>query len=75
MPLSHYRRKSSLSAATNCVTVRLASGGLVEVTDSKNDHMTALLFTQAEWVAFVEGVRAGEFDYSDIAVKPQLADL
>lgn len=45
----------------NCVEVR-ASGEEFEVRDSKNPAAGTLMFTQEEWVAFVAGVKAGEFD-------------
>jgi hypothetical protein len=36
-------------------------GGQVAVRDSKNPTGPALVFTAAEWTAFVGGVTAGEF--------------
>lgn len=55
-------RKSSRSnqQGGNCVeTATLPDGGRA-VRDSKNPDGPALLFTPAEWAAFVEAVRAGE---------------
>ncbi|MEJ3655671.1 DUF397 domain-containing protein [Actinomycetes bacterium KLBMP 9759] len=55
-------RKSSFSGSNNeCVEVRRGKHA-VEVRDSKNPHGYVLRFTTAEWSAFVDGVRAGEFD-------------
>lgn len=34
----------------------------MSVRDSKDAAGPALVFSLAEWVAFVQGVRAGEFD-------------
>jgi hypothetical protein len=45
----------------NCVEVALL-GGQVAVRDSKNQLGPVLLFTLAEWAAFIEGVRDGEFN-------------
>ncbi len=55
--------KSSLSAAnSNCVEAARLSDGHVGVRDSKDPHGGVLLFTPAEWTAFLGGVRNGEFD-------------
>lgn len=45
----------------NCVTVRFTDEG-VEVTDSKHPDTPPMFYTRNEWVAFVLGVQAGEFD-------------
>ncbi|WP_199515960.1 DUF397 domain-containing protein [Nucisporomicrobium flavum] len=58
-------RKSSYSngnGGSNCVEVALQGAGGVAVRDSKNPHDATLLFTAAEWDAFVAGVKDGEFD-------------
>jgi len=55
-------RKSKRSGQTgNCVEVAYFDTG-VAVRDSKNPTGPALVFTQAEWEAFVGGVRDGEFE-------------
>lgn len=55
--------KSSRSyGAGECVEVRDIGGG-IGVRDSKNPNGPQLSFTRAEWAAFVEGVRSGEFDH------------
>jgi hypothetical protein len=57
-------RKSSRSGNNGqCVEVR-DRGDAIDVRDSKNPSGPALLFTAAEWDAFVSGVKAGEFDPS-----------
>lgn len=55
-------RKSSFSgsAGTNCVEVAVANGW-VAVRDSKQPAGPVLVFTWAEWTAFVLGIRVGEF--------------
>ncbi|HSX02386.1 MAG TPA: DUF397 domain-containing protein [Candidatus Saccharimonadia bacterium] len=55
-------RKSQLSGAIgNCVEVAFVDHH-VAVRDTKDRDGGTLLFTQAEWAAFVGGVRNGEFD-------------
>jgi len=54
--------KSTFSASTNCVTVRI--GEDVSVRDSKDLSEHHLVFTHDEWRAFIAGVKAGEFDLS-----------
>lgn len=54
---------SSFSGGGNCVEVDLARrDGLVAVQHSRRRDEPPLLFSQAEWLAFVDGVKAGEFD-------------
>jgi hypothetical protein len=55
--------KSSLSFANgDCVEVASLADGQIGVRDSKDAGGAVLRFTQAEWRAFVGGVRNGEFD-------------
>lgn len=55
--------KSSLSADTgNCVEVAHLPDGATAVRDSKHPDAAHLTFAPGEWVAFTEGVKAGEFD-------------
>ncbi|HTR95923.1 MAG TPA: DUF397 domain-containing protein [Trebonia sp.] len=55
--------KSSLSAYQgNCVEVAGLASETIRVRDSKHPRRAVLNFTQAEWDAFVGGVRNGEFD-------------
>ncbi|MBG0815573.1 DUF397 domain-containing protein [Planomonospora sp. ID82291] len=57
-------RKSSRSGSNGgqCVEVADNLPGVVAVRDSKDPDGPKLLFTPAEWRAFVGGVKAGEFD-------------
>ncbi|GGS62552.1 transcriptional regulator [Planobispora rosea] len=55
-------RKSSRSSLGNCVEVSRLSGGQIGVRDSKAPEAAALVFTPAEWEAFIAGVKDGEFD-------------
>jgi len=55
-------RKSSRCGSNTCVEVAKV-GDEYLVRDSKNPQNGALAFTPAEWVAFVEGVKADEFSF------------
>ncbi|GAA0406224.1 DUF397 domain-containing protein [Acrocarpospora corrugata] len=57
-------KKSSYSDSTggNCVQVARHAGGFA-VRDSKNPQGGHLYFTPDEWNAFLNGVKAGEFDH------------
>jgi hypothetical protein len=44
-----------------CVRVAKRSG-VVALRDSKNTEETTLYFDREEWIAFIAGVKAGEFD-------------
>jgi Domain of unknown function (DUF397) len=61
-------RRSTLCGPGGCVEVAPLGKGLVAVRDSKVDEGPVLVYTPDEWIAFVEGVKAGEFD--DVAVTP-----
>jgi Domain of unknown function (DUF397) len=56
-------RKSNRSgpSSDNCVEVAFVDGAIA-VRDSKHPDGPVLLFTQAEWDAFVAGAKGGEFD-------------
>jgi hypothetical protein len=45
----------------NCVEVAFIDGAIA-VRDSKDPTGPALLYTRAEWDAFIGGVKDGEFD-------------
>jgi hypothetical protein len=59
-------RKSSFSFSnSNCVEVRTFGDGYRSVRNSRYPGTELRGFTPAEWEAFTEGVRAGEFDIPD----------
>jgi hypothetical protein len=62
-------RRSSKSGpfSDNCVEVGL-TGDLFAMRDSKNLEGPALLFTRAEWDAFLAGVALGEFTPEALAI-------
>lgn len=56
-------RKSSLCGSTTCVEfAQVENGTKIAIRDSKNPDKDPLVFTPAEWEAFAEGVKKGEFD-------------
>ena len=55
--------RSNGSGGNNCVEVAFLDTA-VAVRDSKDRSGPALMFTQAEWVAFVDSAKDGEFDLS-----------
>ncbi|MEV4703647.1 DUF397 domain-containing protein [Actinoplanes sp. NPDC049316] len=56
-------RKSSKCANGTCVEVARVGDDTYLIRDSKQPEAPALSFTKEEWVAFVEGVQAGEFQF------------
>lgn len=56
--------KSSYSGPTggNCVEVAFLERNGVAVRNSRRPDSQPLVFTQAEWDAFIRGARDGEFD-------------
>ncbi|MEU4419325.1 DUF397 domain-containing protein [Actinoplanes sp. NPDC024001] len=55
--------RSNGSGGSNCVEVAFLDQGIA-VRDSKNRTGPALMFTPAEWTAFVDSAKDGEFDIS-----------
>jgi Domain of unknown function (DUF397) len=57
-------KKSSFSGPTggNCVELAHLYGGQVAIRNSRHRSGAALLFTAAEWDAFLAGAKNGEFD-------------
>jgi Domain of unknown function (DUF397) len=58
-------RKSSFCDSGACVEVA-AIDEVIAVRDAKAPNGTVLQFTRPEWRAFVDGVRAGDFDFDPI---------
>lgn len=59
---SEWRKSSLSSGSDNCVEVAFSADGHTGVRDSKHRSGAILVFTSAEWAAFVGGVRLGEFE-------------
>jgi Domain of unknown function (DUF397) len=54
-------RKTSYCASGECVEVA-THNGLVVLRDSKRPGGSVLVYTPDEWLTFVRGIKAGEFD-------------
>ena len=54
-------KDSNGNGGNNCVEVAFLNAG-VAVRDSKDPTGPALMFTEAEWAAFVSGAKKKEFD-------------
>jgi hypothetical protein len=57
-----WRRSSTSNATGECVEFAVLDGGHVAVRNSRDPQGPALVYTPAEISAFVDGVKAGEFD-------------
>lgn len=56
-------RKSTRSGANGqCVEVALNLPGIVAVRHSKRPEAEVVIYTEAEWQAFIGGAKDGEFD-------------
>ncbi|GAB2613255.1 hypothetical protein Aab01nite_69310 [Paractinoplanes abujensis] len=55
-------RRSSRCTGGNCVEVAKVEGGYL-IRDSKNPDLAPHSFTEAEWQAFVAGVKADDFTF------------
>jgi hypothetical protein len=56
-----WKKSRQSSGSDNCVEVADTGGGVL-VRDSKHPQGPVLAFTPAEWRAFVDGAKDGEFD-------------
>lgn len=54
--------RSRACSADGCVEVAHLADGGVAIRDSKNTDLPAHVFDREEWVAFLAGVKNGEFD-------------
>jgi len=55
-------KSSASNGATQCVETSSIRADEILVRNSRDPEGPILSFTKAEWVAFVAGVKAGEFD-------------
>ncbi|GAA1330114.1 DUF397 domain-containing protein [Pseudonocardia xinjiangensis] len=56
-----WRKSSKSGASGNCVEVAVLDSGDFAVRNSRHPAGPALVFTRAEWSAFLGGVENGEF--------------
>lgn len=56
-------RRSSFCGSGGCVEVSPLRDGRIAVRDSKDLTVPQHFYTPAEWTAFIQGVKAGEFDF------------
>lgn len=61
IPGADWRKSSFSGYQGNCVEVAELDSGDVAVRNSRFPEGPALVFTPAEWTAFVSGVEIGEF--------------
>jgi hypothetical protein len=59
--------KSAKCSFGNCVEVCCLGPDAFHMRDSKNRGQAALVFSDAEWRAFVAGVKHGDFDLPRLA--------
>jgi Domain of unknown function (DUF397) len=59
---ARWRKSDRSSAQGNCVETAKLAGHEVAVRNSRHPEGPALIFSQAEVHAFLEGVKGGEFD-------------
>jgi len=57
-------RISSWSQSGNCVELAVHQSGVL-LRNSKHRQGAHLEFTATEWTAFIAGVKAGEFDFTE----------
>jgi hypothetical protein len=57
-----WRKASKSGQNGQCVEVAFLDGERIAVRDSKDPGGPVLSFTAAEWDAFVDGAKGGEFD-------------
>jgi Domain of unknown function (DUF397) len=62
LPDARWRKSARSSAQGNCVELARLSGSQVAIRNSRHPSGPALVFTEAELDAFLEGVKDGDFD-------------
>jgi Domain of unknown function (DUF397) len=68
LPGAAWRKSHRSSPSGECVEIACLPAGQVAVRNSRHPLGTVLIYTHAEMLAFVRGVKEGEFD--DLLVLP-----
>lgn len=58
-----WRKSSHSNGATNCVEVAPLADGSVGVRHSRRPGEAVIVYSRAEWAAFVAGVKDEEFEF------------
>jgi len=58
-----WRKSSHSNGATNCVEVAFLADGTVGVRHSRRPDAEVIVYSRAEWAAFLAGVKAEEFEF------------
>ena len=58
-----WRKSSHSNGATNCVEVALLPDGTIGVRHSRRPDAEVIVYSRAEWTAFLAGVKAEEFEF------------
>jgi hypothetical protein len=56
-------RRSTYCAGGGCAEVAARPDGTVAIRDAKHEHQPEQVYTREEWIAFIRGAKAGEFDF------------
>ncbi|WP_024799426.1 DUF397 domain-containing protein [Nocardia sp. BMG51109] len=62
VPVTNWRKSSFSGPDGHCVECAPLPDTAVAVRNSNRPHDGTLVFTRAEWAAWIRGCRAGEFD-------------